>query len=257
MSTRRILVVMIFGILFIAALVGVMLLTSYLRRDYDPVPLPEISAPAVAPGNNAPDMLSSIKVTRENIQEVVSTLSRPESYSRDITIESFWEGGQAGYSINASVAGGFTSLRTVSSTGIEKRILITPDTIYIWYRGDRTPYIGNAGTAGDDLKDADEYQMLVTYEDVLDLDKNYILDAGYTRFGDEECVYAEYREPWLGYIMKYYVSIDLGLIVGAEEYDVTGALVYRMSAGECAFEIDAAAFTLPDGTELLTLETTG
>ena len=248
MNTKRILATTIIGILFIAALVGVMLLTPFLRRDYDAIPLPDISASSFTAGDAEPDMLTRIEVTRENIQPVISTLSRPETYSRDVIIESCWEGGKTVYNINVSVAGGVTSLSTLSSSGIEKNIIVTPDFLYIWYRGDRTPFTGSNDSSGDDYANADEYQMLITYEDVIRLDRNYILDAGYTEYGDEECVYAEYLQPKLGYTMKCYISIELGLITGAEEYDAAGTLTYRMSAGECVFDVDASAFMLPDGT---------
>lgn len=248
MSTRRILALSVFGVLFIAALIGVMLLTSFMKRDHAPIPLPEISAPADAPGYTEPDMLNRIEITSENVQAVISTLSRPATYNRDVTVESYWESGQAVYSISVYVANGVTSLRSLSSAGVDKRIIIGPDMLYIWYRGDRSPYIGAVGTTGDDLRSADEYQMMVTYEDVLGLDKDCILDAGYVEYGGEWCIYTEYRQPGLGYIMKYFISTELGLITGAEEYDAAGGLTYRMSAGECSFDADESAFTLPDGT---------
>lgn len=254
MSTRRILAITIFSILFIAALAGTMLLTSYLRRDHAPIPLPDASASMEIPGVAEPDTLDRVEVTTDNIQAVISTLSRPEVYSREILIDTYWEGGQAGYAISVSTAGGMTSLRTVSSTGTEKRIIVAADTLYIWYRGDRAPFIGRTDPSDGETRNADEYQMIVTYEDVLELDKDYILDAGYTEYGGEECIYAQYRQPKLGYTMKYYVSIDLGLITGAEEYDADGALVYRMRAGECLFDADASAFLLPDGTDLAALQ---
>ena len=260
MSTKRILGITIFAILSIIVLIGLMLLIPYLGRDNDPLPLPEASAPTESPGAAEPDTLDRVEVTQDTIQPVVATMSRPATYSRDVLITSFWDGGQAEYNFSVSVSDAMTSIRTVTPAGVEKRIIVTSDMLYIWYRGDRTPYscaigaspigAGSAVTFGDGVRTADELQMLVTYEDVLKLEKNDIIDAGYTEFGDEECVYAAYRAPGLGYIMKYYISLELGLIVGAEERDETGAIVYRMSAGECLFEADAAAFTLPDGTAL-------
>lgn len=250
MSTKRILALTIFGILFIAATIGVMLLTSYLRRENTRIQLPDFPISADAPGDSEPDTLDRIEVTRENVQAVIATLSRPGIYSRDVTIETYWGDGQAVYSISISVAEGITSLRSLSSAGVDKRIIVGPDTQYIWYRGDKAPYIGTPDPSGSDLRNADEYQMLATYEDVLKLDKDNILYAGYIEYGGEWCIFAEYRQPQLGYVMKYYISTSLGLITGAEEHDETGALVYRMSAGECAYSVEAAAFTLPDGTVL-------
>ena len=127
-------------------------------------------------------------------------------------------------------------------------IIVTPETLYIWYAGERTPYIGRADSLGDDLRTSDEYQMLITYEDILNLDRRDITDAGYTQYGGEYCVFAEYRSPYLGNSVKYYVSIELGLLIAAEEYDAAGSLIYRMTAFECLFDVDPASFLLPDGT---------
>ena len=252
MSFKRILGITVFGVLFIAAVIGVMLFASFLRRDTDAVLLPELQTSPEPSGESEPDALNRVEVTRETVQAVVSELSRPDTYSRDVAIETFWADGHVKHDIGISVTNGTTSLRIALPDGVEKRIIVSPDALYIWYRGDRTPYTGAAGSLGDGHRAADEWQMLVTYEDLLLLDQDDIIEAGYTEFGGEDCIYAEYRSPLLGYTKKYYVSIELGLVTGAEEYDENGNLVYLMSAGNCVVgESDPAAFTLPDGTVLV------
>ena len=257
MSVKRILGITAFGILFIAAVIGAVLLASYLRQDNDAIPLPDTSLPAESSNGTDPDAPGRVEVTTETIQAIVSELSRPDTYSRDTTIEVLWDGGNALYNISVNVTDGMTSLRITPPAGGEKRVIITRDKLYIWYTGDSTLYESSAGSAGDGYRAADEWQMLVTYEDVLQLDKKDIIDAGYTEWGGEYCLYAEYLSPLLGYMRKYYISIELGLVTGAEEYDKTGALVYTMTAGECTLgEADTAAFTLPDGTVLIQQEIT-
>ena len=250
MSTRRMIGITVFGVLFIAAVIGVMMLTSYLRHDNDAIPLPVTPISIEPSADTEPDTLDRVEVTRDTIQAIISqTLSRPDIYSRDVIIETFWDGGHALYGIRVNVADGIMSLRISLPSGIEKRIIITEDLLYIWYAGDRTPYIGDIDSAGDGYRTADEWQMLITYEELLELDQKDIIEVGYTEFGGEDCIYAEYLSPLLGYTRKYYVSIDIGLVTGAEEYDETGALVYTMTTGECTVgEADPDAFTLPDGS---------
>jgi hypothetical protein len=252
MSTKRILGIALFGVLFIATVFGVMLLTLFLKQESDAVALPDVLPAVEIPGYIEPDTLDRVEVNKDTIQAVVSmTLSRPGMYSRDVVIKSFWEDGQAEYNISVSVWNGITSLRTLTAMGIEKRVIITPNQLYIWYKGDREPYIGNLGSSGDGYRNADEWQMLVTYEDLLQLDKNDISEAGYVEYGGEECVYAVYRSPLLNYTRTFYISLDIGLVIGAEEIDEAGELVYSMTAGECIInEIDPSAFILPDGTNL-------
>jgi len=252
MSTKRIISTTLLGILFVIVVIGALLLASYLERDNEVIILPDTSEMPERPVQNVPDTLQRVEVTRETIQAVVSTLQRPEIYSREVVIESFWEDGQAVSVIDVSVHGGVTSLRTQTPAGVEKSIIVTPDTLYIWYRGDSTPFVGSIDSTGDGIRTADEWQMLLTYEDILHLEQNEIIDAGYTEFEGEDCVHAVYRSPLLGYTRTYYISLTLGLVVAAREYDGIGELIYAMTAGESAIgEVDASAFMLPDGTSLI------
>jgi len=251
MSTKRILGISAFGLLFIAIAIGLMLVTSYLSRDIEAVKLPDMPASPGTPVTPGPDTLDRVEVTRETVQAVVSTLTRPGTYSRYVTIESFWDDGQTEYNIGVAVRNTVTSLRIQPSGGTEKRIIVAPDRLYIWYKGDRTPYIGETGSHGDGTRTADEWQMLISYEDILGLNRDDITDAGYVEFGGETTIFAVHLSPTLGYTMKYYISVDLGLVTGAEEYDKAGALVYRMVAGECLVgKIDPSDFLLPDGTDI-------
>ena len=251
MSLRRIVGITTFGILFIAAVIGVMLLTSYLRRNNEAISLPVTPVSTEPWGETEPDVPDRVEVTTENIRVVVSTLSRPDEYSRDVLITTYWDTGWAEYFITVTVSDGMTSLSMSPPTGPEKRIIVTADTLYIWYKGDTAPYTGSVSGTGDGYRTADEWQMLITYEDLLALDPDDIIEAQYIEYNGEDCIYAGYRSPLLGYTKTFYISLELGLITGAEEYDETGMLVYRMTAGACTFgETDPADFTLPDGTIL-------
>ena len=251
MSTKRILYISAFSLLFIAIAVGVMLITSRADREIEPVALPVTTETTDAPAKNEPDALNRVEVTTGTVQAVILTLNRPHTYNREIRIESYWENGQAEYDISVAVIGNKTSLRVQPSSGGEKRIIITPDKLYIWYAGDCTPYIGLIDPSGDELKQTDEWQMLFSYEDILDMEISDIIDAGYTEYGDEDCIFVEYRSPLLGYIRRYYVSIALGLVTGAEEHDENGSLVYAMTSGECRINApDSEAFILQDGTDV-------
>ena len=252
MSGKRILGITAFGILFIFAVISVMMLISYLRPEGGTLKLPEPTETTGDPVEVEPDALNRVEITPETVQAVVSTLTRPETYSRELIIESFWDGGQTVFSIGTAVYGVMTSLRISPQVGNEKRIIVTPDTLYIWYGGDSTPFIGGPGLTGDGYRTADEYQMLASYEDIAKLSVDDIVDAGYTQFEGEDCIYIEHFTKELGYTVKYYVSIRLGLITGSEEFDKTGKLVYSMRAGECRIgEIDPEMFTLPNGVDLM------
>ena len=263
MSSRRILGITIFSVLFIGVFVTLMYLTSLFSRDSGVIPLPQASEPVPTSDAVGIDALDRVEITRENVIDVVAqTLSRLESYSRIVMVVTFWDDGQAHYIINVNISGGITSLSiqppitvpAAMSEGVEKRIITTPDLQYIWYSGDSAPFVGAYASQGNVHEAADTWQMLVTYESILTLDKTQISDAGYAEFSGDDCIYIEYITPALGYTGRCYVSIGLGLVIAAQEFDETGALVYSMTAGECKVGIvDLDAFTLPDGTVLIEL----
>ena len=254
MSTKRLIGITVIGFVLIAAVIGSMLLTTFLGRDDDEaILLPDTALAQERPNGTSPeqDTPGIVVVTPETIQAVVSTLGRPETYSRVITIMSFWDGGNAEYIVDVSVSSGVTSLRTTPPAGIEKRIIVTQDNLYIWHYGDDYPFVGRPGAVGDGYRTSDEWQMLVTFEDVLNLDINDIIDAGYTVYSGEDCVFVVYNSPLLGYRREYFISLEHGLVIGAREYDERGELVYSMTAGGITIgEVDPAIFTLPDGTQV-------
>ena len=252
MSTKRILSITIFGLFLIAFEIGAMLLSSNIRRDSAAIQLPDTPMIVERLSETEPDALSRVEINRDTVQAVVSTLARPEIYSRDVVIESFWEGGQAVFNISVAVKHSATSLSITPPSGQEKRIIITPDKLYIWHAGDDVVFAGSPNSMGDGIRTADEWQMLNTFENILGLSGNDIIDAGYAYFGGEMCVFALYRSPQLGNLRKYYISLDLGLVIAALEHDSRGMLIYTMTAGNTFIgEVNPEAFRLPDGTEVI------
>jgi hypothetical protein len=239
------------GALFIAMIIALSSLLSMLpsnRREFALPDARENPPRATEDVENDPHGgPTRVLVTADNVQEVIRTLQRPESYSRDIMIESFWQGGNTVYNISVTVMDGATSLRSVSGS-VAKNIIVTQDKLHIWYSGDASVYTGERGSESDAKRAADEYQMLITYEDILLLDKSVITDAGYDEYGGSRCIFAEYRSGTFGYSTRCYISPELGLIVGAEQYDGQ-ALIYKMTTGQCNIgQQDEQAFQLPDGT---------
>ena len=252
MNSKRVFGITIFGVLIVTAVVCAMLLYSFSGGSSGVIPLPPQSPVVERPDSTDTDALNRVEVTRENVQAVISTLSRPSIYRRSIVIESFWQDGLAEYDVSVSVSDGVTSLRWRTSAGDEKRVIVTPDRYYIWYSGGNTPFVGDFESIGAADRLADELQMIFTYEDILKLDLNDIIEAGFAQFNGEDCIYAVYLSPLMRFTRRYYVSIESGLLVGATEHEHSGILVYKMTASAVAFdEIDPAVFILPDGSSTI------
>lgn len=197
-------------------------------------PNASVDTPAVilpspaAESDNQPDSAAGpenrvIDVTPETVQAAVGMLSRAGSYSRMIIAETFWNGGSAVRSINVAVSGDRARLTVSDQRGV-KNVLISGDEMWIWYPDSKTVYAGPAGDSA-----ADEYQSLLTYEDILRIDPASITDAGYMDYNGDNCIYAEYVDGELGYVSRFWVSVTTGLLMGGETRDGE-TLVYRMSS---------------------------
>lgn len=191
-----------------------------------------------------------VEVTPETVQNVIATLSRPGSYSRDLTVEHLWEGGASHVQVQVWFADEMTHIRQVLPSGAIRHDLVNGDDLYYWYEGSQQYEIAPA-----DLHSADLAQHVPTYETVLALDPEDISAAGYEQKDGFPCILAEVTRRDPDRLERYWIGLDSGLLVAAE-LERRGQVVYRMSANgpvttPCPPE---ASFRLPDGTQLFSTE---
>jgi hypothetical protein len=257
MSSKRMLGITVAGVILVAVMIIIGILLLNMPRDTREAPLPDTQSalsPDLTPtgAGTVNNGLERVEVTTDTVQDVIATLTRPESYSRTVKIEKFYGENQksASFNISTAVYKGVTALR-MEEAGTDKTIIVGDDAIYIWYERDSEPYKGPLGSSGDGTRTSDEYQMIVTYEDILSLDQKNILDAYYGDYDGQYCIVVTYQSGLLGYITRCYVSVELGLLVGAEQYD-GGKRIFRMTAGPCDLsEPDQSMYALPDGTNIV------
>lgn len=214
--------------LVLAAIIWLIFLSaSSSEIDTVPVILP---TEAVDGGNADPDRIEqnethTIAVTPDTVQAVIRTLSRADNYSRTLTVESFWSGGSSSQTISVWNRGSSVKMTVSRADGsVSKNILIDNNKKWIWYSGSDEVFHGAAAET-----EADEYQTLLTYENVLELDKSAITDAGYIQYNEEMCIYVRYASGEFAYDNLCYISIATGLLMGSEIYD-GDKLIYRMSS---------------------------
>ncbi len=184
--------------------------------------LPEHTGAAV------PRELTQVEVNPDTVQAVISTLNRPDSYSRTLQVFQFWDGGGRTAEIRVWVRSGTVRLNIV---GAEREInyLLDGDVLTLWYGSDMNHrYTYNKA----DARLGDSLQRIPTYEDILSLDPTSIRDAGCTCTESGKWrILVSTVDPDFNYLDIYYVSLDTGLLVGAEQWD-GDTLIYRMTAGE-------------------------
>lgn len=234
-------------IILTVLVVGVMLGNTLHRTSHITLPSSDTSAePATDTPSTGGDMLTVVEVTPETVQYAIATLARPEAYSRTVTIEQFWSGGSGTYEITVTVSGPWTRTDRAMPDGRVRHTITGEGTTYVWYNSEEAVYQAPAGDFS-----ADNEQSIPTYEDILELPVEEIAAADYRAITGLNCIYVETAESEEGYALRYWVSVDTGLLVAAEKL-LDGEPIYRMGAPAVDQTSPAASqFTLPDGTVLL------
>jgi len=246
MSSRMMLRLTLLGIAFIIVAVGILFAMRLSRGNSTEIEFPPIVPPSVTDTEVVLNDIDVLTVSADNIREIVAELNRPEVYSRDVMVESFWEDGSAVYNFNVSVRGGVTALRTMAG-GTMKNIIITDEVTYIWSVGDSEPVkVNNLSEAADDVN-----QMLITYENIARLERAQILSAELITGESGSAIFVRYMSSPFGYVTEVLVSIELGIVLSAEQYDGE-TLIYRMTPGVCSLEVSGdTVFMLPNGQSTL------
>ena len=141
-----------------------------------------------------------VEVTPETVQTVISSLSRPDSYYRELTVTLFWEGGESAEQVEIWADGGY--VRTTIATGGTVQYRVG------WGRGNsasgmRETKRGRKPKLGDGT--ADLAQRIPTYEDVLDLDTQQITAANYEEKNGKDCIFIEV-EGVQGVVDRYWIA---------------------------------------------------
>ena len=242
--------------LVIAAVIVIAVFSSFainlLFRGNDSIELPSITNTGSA-GEDTPsasgdlDGVLSVDVTPETVQDVIRTLSRPESYQRTLTVALYWENGESAVTtVQVWQNGSLTRVESTPPTGLTQYSLTDGDHLYRWY-ANSSSYV----TLSLDAADGDWVQHIPTYEDVLELPVSAITDAGYEIKEGLPCIYVSVASD-NGLTDRYWISLSSGLLAGAERLQ-DNTLLYTMSSYSppvtpCPSDI---SFALPDGTDLV------
>jgi len=228
------------------AIVAVMMLSTLRRPERITLPTLEETSGEISDGLAGNETLTLVEVTPETVQTAVATLARPQSYQRTVIVERFWNGGSGSGQSTVTVDHGWTRVDRTLPNGQTRHAVTNGETTHIWYDQEETVYTTPAGGIS-----ADDEQIIPTYEDVLELPVESITAADYRVEADRQCIYVETAEDADGYLRRFWIDLECGLLAMAETLQY-GEIVYRMGAMELTTAADLQGyFTLPDGTNLI------
>ena len=226
-------------------IVAVMLFSSLQSPEPIQLPVTEMTQEQ-NPDESTGDALTVIEVTPKTVQAAIASLDRPEKYSRKVTIEQLWSGGSSSWEAVVAVRDGWTRTDRNIPGGQVRHTLTDGETTHIWYNSDTQVYTTAAGEITADME-----QGIPTYEDILRLPSDRISAADYREISGVNCIYVETTADEAGYILRYWVSVENGLLTAAEKLE-SEKTVYRMASLAVEETVPAdELFTLPDGTLLL------
>lgn len=187
-------------------------------------------------------LIQSVTVDRSSVQAVIARLSRPEVYQCTLDVSYFYGDVQSDYQANTACMDGIRSDRVLRSDGSQAvQALITEKSVYLFH--DSGEYTVFPRIARDD----DLYACSPTYEDILLLPAESILDGGTEEVDGHLCITATTRDRSTGERSYWRILCDNGLLLSVRT-EFAGKPVYQATMRSFSLDMpDASLFRLPDG----------
>ena len=238
----------ILATLAVIVVIGALFIGNIRQNTRDAIVLPDTAQSVQSesqPDENKPALL---EVTRENVQNIVRSLHRPQYYHQTYTITRQMNGAVSETSAELWVADARVCAVLTTASG-EKHILTDGETLYVWYAGDETVRT----LAASQNATMDELIGIPTYEQVGAMPPAAITDGEFItddRYDSGQQIFAAAEEGTVR--RECWISLDYGLltesILKREDETVYDALqtgLEILAAGDEAFD---DVFVLPDGT---------
>lgn len=176
----------------------------------------------IAQRNNEKMLEASIDAT--NVQSVIKSLERPSEYELVAEIAYYYDNQSKIFTSTLWSSGSLQRGRIEKQDGnLERNVLKTADNVYIWGEKSDTYYRGPANK----LTIEDEIRM-PTYESVLQLSVDSILDAKTTQQGGRFCIYIKSEHEEGKIVREWYIDVANALLISCDTRE-NGELIYAMN----------------------------
>lgn len=187
--------------------------------------------------------INEVTVNADNVQAVIATLSRPQAYGYTAEKTYYYPSGSALSLSLVRVSGDRGRVDVFDTTGtVYKQLVCTSAKVYIWGKGELSYY--TADRAAFSLEDE---AGVPTYESILAISADDIIDAGVREHNGRLCVYLTSSYELGRYTREWYVDIDSGLMYSCDTRE-GGELVCSVICRDMTIgEQDGGLFVLPNG----------
>ncbi len=188
------------------------------------------------------EIIQTVAVNRDNVQSVIARLSRPEVYQCTLDVSYYYGDDQADFQATVACLNGIVSDRVLRADGSQAvQALITSESVYLMH--DSGEYSVFPKLADDD----DLYACTPTYENILNLPRESILDGAVEEVDGHLCISVTTRDRMTGERSYWRILADNGLLFSVRT-ELSGKAVYRAQLRTLSLEEpDATLFRLPDG----------
>ena len=236
---------MVYGlIMLLVAAIAAFFIIGSSRTTHD---TPAISLPSPVTDDNSSGDSSgenSAEVTPETVQAALKTLSRINAYSRTFSITTYWEDGSSTSSLQQWQKGENMRL-SYEQGGSVKNLLLKDGSLSVWYED--SPQVITVPLGDGGISQADRFSGLITYEELMRVPVEKIINADYQTRQGEPCIYVEYSTDE-HYVNRICVSINSGLLIYAQIFE-NDTLIYQMELQSTELSTPADDVFAPPSTK--------
>ena len=166
--------------------------------------------PSYELGQSNRDQLQIISVDKNNIQAVVASLKRPEAYSCRIATTYYYRNSNTTLVSNLWKQDSTVRISQLNAAGEEtEQVLLTDRAAYLWGAGENTFTRFNRQD-----QDIDLYSRAPSYENLLLLSSDQILEGSILELDGHLCLYAKTEDVVTGEVEQWYILVENGLLLG-------------------------------------------
>ena len=190
------------------------------------------------------DQLQIVEINRTNFLAVLQTLQRPEIYQLQSETTYYYRGSSS--TLKSQLWKGQPGMR-ISQMNAQneqaQQVLLTDNWVYVWSADSEVTRFEKQS------RDADLYRRTPTYEDLLKLSAEEILEGRVEELEGQLCLYAKTKDTLTGEEEQWYILAENGLLLYAEG-TLDGQMTYQTRMTQLQLEMeDSQLFLLPDGSQ--------